>query len=69
MDCMPLMLEDDMTAWQALKLLRKNGAVSREQVKLIKHLVRTAQAFPPDLLPLLDLVYLVQTRPLTDSLH
>jgi hypothetical protein len=69
MQDMPLMLDNEMTAWEALRLLRQSKLVSKADAKLIKQLAKTEQPFPPHLHQALDLMYLLQVRPLTPSRH
>jgi hypothetical protein len=58
-----------MSAFQALKRLRRLGLLTREQSRQIKALMRSGAPFPPHLESAAELIFLVQTLPPTLSLH
>ena len=65
-----LMYEFEMTAPHALKVLRRNGLVSREDARLMRSLLMgESRSLPERLYPLLEMLFLVQTKPPTPSLH
>mgnify|MGYP007049498178 CR=1 FL=1 len=59
----------EMTAWQALKLLRRQGMASREEARQMRAVLREDAPVPPTLHPLCQRLWLAQVPPVTRSLH
>lgn len=68
-DSIPLVYDFSMDPYQALKLLRRLGRISRQDAQAIKSLGEAGRPLPERLWPMLDLMFLVQVNPPTPSLH
>jgi len=68
-NAMPLIYQFEMTSQQSLRWLLRNQQISKAQEREARRLLEQAQPFPESLFPVLELMFLVQTAPPTQSLH
>lgn len=66
---LPMVYQYEMSAFQALKQLRRLGLLTREQSRQLQALMWSGEPFPPHLESAAELIFLVQTLPPTLSLH
>ena len=66
---MPMTYSFEMTALDAIKVLRQSGRISLRESRELRRIVNLDRQVPESLYPLMELVFLVQTRPPTNSLH
>ena len=65
----PLSLQFQMSAQQALRIVRRSTRVNRQSARQLRSILQQGREIPQHLWPLVDLVFLVQTLPPTSSLH
>ena len=66
---LPMPYQFDMSAADALKELNRQGLIPRRQCKTLLALIEAQGPYPAWSVNALELVFLMQTRPLTPSVH